>query len=157
MNNRLAVDLALSMLTERRQCFLGGCNKTAVGAQYSHIQLWNPDQSGVLLVCHYAQAQIATAGNNVSIRHNAVALASAGEQGNKYLGGAAPNGLVLMESNGVLQGTSMGQKTLITNHQQGDFVHRYPIVIPQNKGLVLACTTADIAFRAYFEWVEIEA
>ena len=135
-----------------KRAFITGTSQTAVAAQNSHIQLWNPAASGKLLIVEKIGFKIQTAGT-VYLAYYATTLATlAASQGNKYLGEADGVGLIKRATNAGALGTTISRLYYVTEQE---FVFERPIIIGEEMGLVILNLTVDEYLKAYFEWIEV--
>ena len=137
-----------------KRAFIGSAEFTAVAGQHSMVQLWNPAQSGKLLICHHADVTV-SASTFIYINHHNAALIGAPPVGNKYLGEAVGVGVTHNESLGAIPGTNIAYQYPRTNFDLISLFNRDPIIIPEGLGIVIAAVTVNLSIQATFEWIEV--
>lgn len=151
-------DFFLNTLQQR--AFIAATQTGPVAGQYSHVQLWNPAASGVLVILTGIDTFVdAVAKTYYQFRRHNVAMAGFFGSGfNKYLGGVVSSATIQIESNAVLLGTTMFFKERIL--EAGNFKQIFkltdPIMIPAGYGLASVPSTVNVENSTIFEWIEVD-
>lgn len=141
--------------TLRERAFIGGAAKAGPVNSFGMVQLWNPTDSGFILICnkitHVSDALVT---NAHTLRFHNAALSGAESQGNKYLNGAAGVGLV-KSGDSVMVGTLMFEFRAPPGVERRLLDHSDPIIIPEGLGLILTINSDTAINSTIFEWIEV--
>lgn len=137
------------------RAFIGAGGADAVADQYAGVQLWNPANSEILIICRRISVWNPT-GRNVNLYYDTNALTDAGVESNKRVGaGMTANVAQILtqeKANLVNYGTAM------TNSLKADCVNELllyePIIIDAGYGVICVNNTINETFKVQFEWLE---
>jgi hypothetical protein len=127
-----------------------GTNVAAVAAEFSVIQLWNPDASGVdIMIDRITVTSIVS--TFITMRRQTAAEASkVGDWKSTKLDAADGNGELRYDSVAAVAGTTIDSIFVLANSPY-DFELEYPVLIPENYGLGIVCQTVNqplyVSFR----------
>lgn len=129
--------------------FVGGQVRTAVAATHAAIQLVNPTASGVALFIDGIELSTDISGLvRISSRGTPLANLLGGWFNNK-IGAANGLGMIYNESLGALTGTTYTTRNMLAN--QPYFIRfPFPLLIPENAGLVTQCDTQNTNLTCIF-------
>jgi len=140
--------------TRQLNAYIGGFAIAAAAGQNGHVQLWNPNGSGRILVVRRIYAGGGT--SNLALGYNNAVIGVKQMDGfNKFLTSAVGVGDVYSGNAGVIAGTTIAYFYQRTNGPSGELPINDNIIIPQNLGLHVAPTTQNIGTSVTFEWIEI--
>jgi hypothetical protein len=128
--------------------------QTAVGGQNSHVQLWNPAASGVVLLVYNLTIATPAAGFVFGGTYNA-ALTTQNNQGrNLLLGGA--NGVCYTRTQSNAGGLPFNAKMYAVPANTNTLPPLpWICVVPQGQGLTFYHNTVNVELDLEFTWVEI--
>lgn len=129
--------------------FVANASPGAVASQYSHVMLFNPADSGKIVICKSISVTV-TAIQTFNTSAYDTELANAGNEYNRYLGETGPSGRLSYETNVALLGTVL--ETCRTAGRVGD---PFPYILKQGKGILTACTTVNYGFNLSYGWIEV--
>lgn len=144
----------------QKKAFIGSMGMAAPGSTvYGHVQLWNPNASGVNLIVTSIKGFIEhLAATFETLRYYATALSSSSgvASGNKWLNEASPNGQILYQVHDSRLGTIIHRVRTIDGLGTIDKQLKItgPIIIPPNMGLIYVAETVNIPMGCTFEWTE---
>lgn len=139
--------------------FIGGAQCNQVAGQFSHVQLWNPNGSGINAIVKRVVGNQDTT-DYFYLHYYATALTTdlPNNLGNKYLGGAAPACEIRRQTNAATLGTAITHRRAPTaTHEAVEFLHHKGdcILIPPNMGLVVVSGGGNYTIQGGFEWMEV--
>ena len=140
--------------TIANNAFIGVNLYSAVAAQYSKVQLWNPANTGKSLILG-AFSFSSTVAGSVYARYNTAALAISGSlsPASKLVGGAAPSALFRVESAATVTDPTLAGFNFLANSAVF-YTPKEPFVIRPGYGLVINHQTVNADISANFEWFE---
>lgn len=139
--------------------FMGGGHVAAVTAQYSYVELWNP-QAGLLPYCRSIKVSVCYGLTNefmIKLAYTGTSLGSGAAGINKYLGEVVAKCQVRYENNGNVFGTPIAYYDVRIsdfNWPQPFELLSSPIAVPYGLGLIVVPSCANQALSAVFEWME---
>ena len=138
------------------QAFIGTVYQAPTVGSYSLTELWNPAASGVVAYVKRVMGMYVDAGTVIMAlsEHNA-ALSTAGESGNKLLGGAAPVCQVLSEQNVAMLGDTLATVHAKAERTPVEMLKDDPIRVGEGAGLIFGMHTLNVTAEVVFEWVEV--
>lgn len=135
--------------------FIGTDVCSAAAAQYPHVQLWNPAESGknVYVPAFSVSVAVAQVVNVGSLTTGITTTAA--DFGPKLFGAAAGVASVRSQSIGTIVITKKINGMFIAANGSYDFQLREPIVLGPGVGLVLVGGTVNTTITGNFEWFEL--
>jgi len=138
--------------TFRKRAYIGRAIISSLAGNNSHVQLWNPDTSVLLVV---RRIFVSGTESNVNLgSHNAIIGAKECDGYNKYFGEPVGSGDVYTGHN-----TGMFGNTIGYFYTAATYEGKYPlfdnIIVPGNWGVHVAMETQELGLMATFEWIEL--
>ncbi|KVX90844.1 hypothetical protein WL10_13505 [Burkholderia ubonensis] len=128
---------------------------TAVAAQYSRMQLWNPANSGVRLILEALEFLDGPVANSVSILFQGAALATVVGNGiAKLAGGTAAKGQLNSDTTAAAPAGNFSFALGTPASTNLQFSPKEPVVIPPGWGLTFWGNTQNAYFGMQMEWYE---
>ncbi|MEE8607914.1 MAG: hypothetical protein V3S55_09925 [Nitrospiraceae bacterium] len=131
----------------------GQATKTAVALEFGHVQLFNPDASGVLAKI---SGVLVSSDTNLefTVRGGVAAIgATAGNQAfaDRRINGSTPL-QIRTEGNAVLQGSpTIGRANVLAS---GATFVPLSWILPENEGIIIAASSVDVVLTATYFWQE---
>jgi hypothetical protein len=136
------------------RAFGGSAQSTAVAANFSHVQLFNPVGSLITIIARLATVSLA-ATQNVGIGIYNTALTTLSGNGlNLLSGGAAAVGEVRTQVNGAALGTFIYLLDLAANDPK-DFAAEWLLELGAGEGMIITGGVVNISVRGSFLWMEV--
>lgn len=136
------------------QAYGGSLFPGAVAANSSHVQLWNPANSGKNFYCSQVRFNSNIAGQiNISY-YNAAYTTTGGVVIPKKLGGAASVALINSQHSAALLQTAIHSQYNTAANQLVQLDFAEPFIIPPGKALCVINQVQNAALSANFDWVE---
>lgn len=128
--------------------------QAAVSGQNSHIQLWNPDASGITTIVRYLGGNVG-ASSSISILHYNTALTTLIGNGRNLLAGGADSVSELRSQTNIgVLGTEFEEFSIgDTNFRV--LVDDWHTELGAGEGVLLALQVANIALRGLFRYIEV--
>lgn len=159
----MATTLPFMKRTLVQQSFHAGGLSGALALNTSHVQLFNPIASNLLIVVQSIRITTAIGNGGVVLSEHGTALTNLDRNGrNKFIGAApaigevrnqqqvAPLGTIIMAlERDDAQGLTGAPIDLIFDANED------PMIIPEGNGILVRTLTLDEQIRAYFQWVEV--
>ncbi len=139
--------------TKAGNSFIGGFYSTALAANLSMVQLFNPAASGKNLVLSQVEMSAkALCGFWISW-YNAGLTTPQGTIANKFIGLAGNVGVIRTQQNATLLGTTLLYYHVLASSPQ---ILRFsdPMVVPPGFGVHVSSDTVNIEVAGSFEWYE---
>lgn len=136
-----------------KRAFIGGASETGGAGTFALIELFNVAESGVLLICDQIHISVGAA-CVVELRDFDATLTTAGDEGNKYLGEAAPLGQI-KHFPAALPGDLIATFDMAAGRLSQLLTFVQPFIIPEGRALVVAAHLVETKCTANFEWIEL--
>lgn len=142
------------IVTSSEQSFSAYCSVGAVAAQNQHVQLWNPENSGVNAIVKRVDISVSAA-TEVYLRGvNAALTTLIGAAANKKIGAAASICERRSQSNPALLGGTALTGCLIPPNQVVNYEFVNPIILPPGSGVVVAPLVQNVFLYANFDFYQ---
>jgi hypothetical protein len=148
----------MQLFSATNRAFLGFASSAALSSNNSHVQLWNPVGSDVLVGMRGVVFTVDVVAA-VTLRHSTAALTTLIGPGQSHLfsfgaGGAAE---LRSQTNGSLLGTELSRARIGADSRH-DFIYAEDeLLLPEGFGVILAPAAQNTAAFASFKWREYPA
>lgn len=137
------------------QAFIGGHFVSGTGSQYTHIQLFNPGGSGVIVFVFSIVGNPDTAAHVQLRSHNTALTTLSAQRVNKNMGGAAPVCEVRHQTNASLLGTLITPSGPLPLDTPYRFLVGDPIVLGAGEGVLTVPGIVNVGSLGAYEWIEL--